>query len=186
MNIHIRMAAEADSAAILAIYAYYVEETCISFELQTPAPAEFTARIQRTMLKYPFLVAEREGEMIGFAYAADFKERAAYQWSVEVTIYLKNGLAGSGIGSMLYECLENILLAQGFQSLNACIYHPYPISKNFFSGKGFTQAAHFTRCAYKHGRWLDMIWMEKIFSDPSAAPPVLKTWQSLVLPKCLQ
>lgn len=179
MSIEIRMATKEDAAAILAVYAPYVEETCVSFELHTPSLAEFTARLERTLEKYPYLVAEQAGEMVGFAYAAEFKERAAYRWSVELTIYLKKGHTGSGIGSKLYDCLEKILLEQGFQSLNACIYHPYPISKNFFSGKGFAQVAHFTRCAFKQNQWLDMIWMEKIFSDPTAAPPALKHWRSL-------
>ena len=105
-NIVIRSASVKDAEALLNIYAYYVENTAITFEYEVPTVEEFQQRIANTLKKYPYLVAEKEGTILGYAYAGVFKDRAAYDWSAEVTIYLSHNATKCGIGRKLYEALE--------------------------------------------------------------------------------
>ena len=120
-NIRIRPAEERDIPAMLAVYAPYVEETAVSFEYAVPSPEEFRARLARVQGFYPWLVAEQEGRVLGYAYASRFHPRAAYDWSVEVSIYLGRQERGRGLGRQLYETLEAILRAQNVLSAYACI-----------------------------------------------------------------
>lgn len=120
--------------------------------------------------KYPWLVAtEADGTVVGYAYAGPFKERAAYQWAVETSIYVKMNQRGSGIGRLLHEALEEALRRQGILNMNACISYVEPEdeyltldSVRFHERMGYMQVAHFHLCGRKFGRWYDMIWMEKL------------------------
>nr|AWI66836.1 Acetyltransferase [Piromyces sp.] len=127
-NIKIRKAVIDDAESILKIYKYYVEKTAITFEVIVPTVEEFRSRIESKMKngfqKYPYIVAEENGEIIGYAYTGVFKDRAAYDWSVETTIYVKNDLVRKGLGKRLYEVLENISKAQNITNLYACIGYP--------------------------------------------------------------
>ena len=120
-EIKIRPATEADAAEILNIYAPYITDTAITFEYDVPTLEEFTGRIRHTLEKYPYLVAVRDSEIIGYAYAGAFYGRAAYDWSVETTIYVKKGCRHSGVGKLLYQALETALKAQNIINLYACI-----------------------------------------------------------------
>ena len=120
-NIHIRTASPDDAAALLAIYAPYVQETAITFEYEVPSTEEFTRRITHTLEKYPYLVAEKDHTILGYAYAGPFHERAAYDWAVETSIYVDQNLKHSGIGGFLHDALENALKKQGILNMNACI-----------------------------------------------------------------
>ena len=120
-EIRIRPATEADAEEILNIYAPYVMDTAITFEYDVPTLEEFTGRIHHTLEKYPYLVAVRDGEIIGYAYAGAFYGRAAYDWSAETTIYIKKDCRHSGVGKLLYQALEDALKAQNIINLNACI-----------------------------------------------------------------
>ena len=127
-KIVIRSASVNDAEALLKIYAYYVENTAITFEYDVPTLAEFQQRIANTLKKYPYLVVEKEGTILGYAYAGVFKNRAAYDWSAEMTIYLKYDAVKCGLGRMLYEVLETEMKKRGFLNLYAC--RGYPIEED--------------------------------------------------------
>ncbi len=170
----IRTARETDAKALLGIYAPYVTDTCITFEYTVPGEADFARRIRDTLARFPYLCAVRGEEILGYCYASPFHVRRAYQWTAESSIYLRWDMRGRGIGSALQRRLEEILILQGITGLNACITWPNPESIAFHERHGFALCAHFTRCGYKMGRWLDMVWMEKELlpriGEP--APPV--------------
>ncbi len=161
----IRFAVVADAERLLEIYAPYVRNTAVSFEYSVPSKKEFEGRIKETLKKYPYLVAELDGRIAGYAYASAFKEREAYNWSVETSIYIDSGLHGRGIGSSLYVALENCLKKQNVLNLNACIAYPNPDSIAFHEKHGYRTVGHFTKCGYKFGTWYDMIWMEKMLGE---------------------
>lgn len=168
-RMNIRCARKEDAARLLEIYAPYVEKTAITFEYDVPTAEEFVARMERVMEKYPYLVAERDGEILGYAYAASFHLRAAYGWCAETSIYVDMGRRGGGIGGALYQKLEEALAAQGILNLNACIGFADPEdeylkndSVSFHAHFGYVMVGRFHRCGWKFGRWYDMVWMEKM------------------------
>lgn len=171
-SVKIRTAALEDAKDILKIYEYYVLHTAITYEYEVPSLEEFQTRMRNTMKKYPYLVAERSGEILGYAYAGAFVGRAAYDWSVEMTIYLKHDLTRCGLGRRIYEALENELQKMGILNLYACIGFPEAedeyLTKNsaqFHAHLGFKEVGRFRKCGYKFGRWYDMIWMEKMIGS---------------------
>ena len=166
---HVRIAGGEDAEKLLAIYAPYVENTAITFEYEVPSIEEFRERIEHTLSRYPYLVAERGGEIMGYAYASAFKERAAYAWAVETSIYIRTDAKHLGLGKLLYNALEGALRLQNITNVNACIAHPTVPdeyltlnSEQFHEHLGYSFVGRFTGCAYKFGRWYNMIWMEKI------------------------
>ncbi|MBR5867836.1 MAG: GNAT family N-acetyltransferase [Clostridia bacterium] len=177
----LRAATVADAEKLLAIYAPYVEHTAISFEWQVPGPEEFAQRIEHTLTRYPYLVLEDEGEIVGYAYASPFKTRAAYAWAVETSIYVERGSRGKGYGKMLYLALEEALKRQGITNMNACIAcpvgeDPYLTRSSiaFHTAMGFRMVGEFSRCGYKFDRWYNMCWMEKIIGEHTPnQPPVI-------------
>lgn len=179
---YIRSARKEDASRLLEIYAPYVVETAITFEYEIPSLAEFEKRIETTKETYPYLVIEENSVVQGYAYASPLKERAAYDWSCELSIYLDKGAKHKGYGRALYEELENKLKSMGILNLYACI--GYPIvedeyldmnSAKFHAHLGFQKVGHFHSCGYKFNRWYDMIWMEKIIGDhKNDLPPIQK------------
>ncbi|MCQ2772585.1 MAG: N-acetyltransferase family protein, partial [Bacilli bacterium] len=113
-----------DAQELLDIYSYYVEQTAVSFEYETPSLEEFKERIVNISSKYPYIKAEDNGKIVGYAYATTFKARKAYDWSVETTIYIDKNQRNKGIGRELYETLEKSLKNMGILNLNACIASP--------------------------------------------------------------
>ncbi|MCM1149078.1 MAG: GNAT family N-acetyltransferase [Butyricicoccus sp.] len=180
-RLHIRTAKADDAAALLEIYTPYVTDTAISFEYETPSVEEFRGRLIKTLKKYPYLVAELDGRIAGYAYTGPFVGRAAYSWDAETTIYLERTAQRIGCGRELYEALAKVSLAQNIYSLNACIGwraeddgYLGPNSANFHAHVGFELTGRFRGCGYKFGRWYDMIWMTKQLSPrPDAAPKVV-------------
>ena len=167
--VQIRPAEVSDAKDILAVYEYYVKHTAISFEYDVPTLEEFRERIKKTLSKYPYLVAVRDGKIVGYSYAGAFVGRAAYDWSAELTIYLHPEEKGHGIGRKLYEAIEEKLAGMGIKNLYACIGDPLEEdeyltrnSEKFHSHMGFTKVGTFHECGHKFGRWYNMIWMEKI------------------------
>ena len=161
-----------DAERLLEIYDYYVKNTAITFEYTTPTIEEFRGRMEKTMQKYPYLVAEKDGVIAGYAYAGAFVGRAAYDWSCETSIYLDKNARKCGIGKTLYTALEKELKEMGILNMYACIGYPAEedeyLTKNsadFHSHIGFTQVGEFHKCGYKFGRWYNMIWMEKIIGE---------------------
>lgn len=167
--ITIRMAEEGDAEALLAIYAPYVEKTAITFEYKVPTVREFKNRIASTLKRYPYLAAVRDGRILGYAYASEFKERAAYDWAVETSVYVSEDARRTGAGSILYKALENYLKRQNVINVNACIAYPNPGSIAFHEKHGYRIVGHFTKCGYKLGQWWDMVWMEKCWGPPGTA-----------------
>ena len=180
-DLTIRMATTADAEELLEIYIPYITDTAITFEYDIPSVSEFTDRMRQTQRKYPYLVAIVDGKIIGYAYASAFKARAAYDWSVETTIYLTPDCQGKGYGKRLYYALEDVLRKQNIINLNACIAyatvedaHLNNTSASFHKHLGYKKVAHFTQCGYKFGTWYDMIWMEKMLGEHPAQPkPVI-------------
>lgn len=180
MNIVIRSAEPADTQRLLDIYAYYVENTAITFEYDIPSLDAFRQRILKTKEKYPYLVIELDGEIQGYAYAGPFVGRAAYDWSCELSIYISHDARKCGLGRKLYEALERELKAMGILNLYACIGYPIRedeyLTKNsaeFHAHIGFQKVGEFHHCGYKFGRWYDMIWMEKMIGEHlDDQPPV--------------
>ena len=180
-EITIRTAVRQDAEALLQIYAPYVKNTAITFEYDVPSVKEFAGRISKVLQKYPYLVAEVNGEPVGYAYAGPFKERAAYDWAVETTVYVRENLKKSGIGRALYTALEKELSAQGNLNLNACIAFPETEdeylttdSVKFHKKMGFETAGRFHKCGCKFGRWYDMVWMEKLIGEHVENPPAVR------------
>ncbi len=176
-GVTIRIANEQDAPELLKIYAPYVEKTAITFEYTVPSLEEFTERIRETLKRYPYIVAEREGEILGYAYTGPFGKRAAYQWAAETSIYLKETRRRMGIGRRLYEVLEEISKAQNLLNLNACIGYPQKedshLTKNsvqFHEHMGYRLAGEFHQCGYKFGTWYNMVWMEKSLGEHPDKP----------------
>lgn len=180
-NIKIRAATVDDAAQLLAIYTPYVEKTAITFEYDVPSLAEFTQRIERTLQKYPYIVAEKNNHILGYAYSGTFINRAAYDWSAEVTIYLREDQRQKGLGRKLYEALENISRAQNILNLNACIAYTNAEdeyltnnSVQFHHHLGYRMVGVFHQCGYKFGKWYDMVWMEKLLdAHPIKPSPII-------------
>ena len=171
-NLTIREARPEDAEAMRAIYAPYVEQTAVTFEYETPTTEEFLRRLATVQARYPWLVAEDDGRVVGYAYASPFKERDAYQWAVETSIYLDITIRRKGVGSLLHEHLEQALRRQGILNMNACISYIEPEdeyltldSVRFHERMGYTLVAHFHQCGKKFGRWYDMVWMEKLIGE---------------------
>lgn len=169
----IRQAKLADAEKILAVYAPYVEKTCITFETQVPSLQEFQARMEAISEKFPYLVAEADGEILGYAYAHTYYARAAYDWTVEVSIYVNGEKRQSGIGKALYDVLEEALAQQSIINLLACISLPNEASIAFHRKRGFEQIAHFKKVGYKFGQWRDTIWMQKRLKDVAIPEPIV-------------
>lgn len=176
-SIQIRTAAAEDAWELLKIYKPYVEKTAITFEYDVPTPEEFKARIENTLKKYPYLVAEKDGELLGYVYTGPFVGRVAYGWAAEVSIYLKEGSQRLGLGKRLYQAIEEISRAQNILNLNACIGSPETedeyLTRNsiqFHSHMGYRWVGEFYKCGYKFGRWYNMVWMEKIIGEHPAEP----------------
>ncbi len=178
----IRIARPEDAKRLLEIYAYYVENTAITFEYEVPTLEEFRNRIRHTLERYPYLVEENEaGRIIGYVYAGAFKERAAYGWAVETSIYVDSEERRSGSGRRLYEALEKALLLQGICNAEACIAAPRgedPFltegSITFHEHLGYRMVGRFEKCAYKFGRWYDMVWMERLIGNHPQGPGSLQ------------
>ena len=172
-NITIRIAKIEDADKLLKIYSYYVTNTAISFEWNVPSLQDFSERIENTLKKYPYIVAEinqnNQKKIIGYAYAGAFKTRTAYDWSVETSIYVDKDFRHCGVGKLLLERLEQLLQKQNFLNVNACIAFTEKESEyltndsyKFHQKMGYTLVGTFHKCGYKFDQWFDMIWMEKI------------------------
>ena len=180
-GVELRTANLSDAPRLLEIYAPYVTDTAITFEYDVPAVEEFRERMERTLEKYPYIVAVRDGRIIGYAYASAFAERAAYGWSVELSIYVDMKERHSGAGRKLYDALETILKEMHILNVNACIACPKEedeyLDRNsvqFHEHMGFRLAGEFHDSGYKFGRWYNMVWMEKMIGEHTDQPlPVL-------------
>lgn len=167
----IRFASAEDAEAILEIYAPYIKNTYVTFEYEVPSVDSFRERIEGIIKKYPWLVYEENGKILGYAYAGPDRTRAAYQWTCESSIYISEEAKGRGIGTALYDELFKILKKQNF-----CICYALIVDDNVSSIEmhikkyGFTEAGHLRNTGYKHGAWHGIIELEKIL-NPQVVPP---------------
>lgn len=188
-NFYIETAAPENAPELLKIYAPYVTDTAITFEYEVPTQRQFAQRIEKTLLKYPWIMIRSQnchGEILGYAYAGTFHERAAYQWAVETSIYVKNGCTGMGIGRTLHNALENILTEQNILNMNACIAYPTgqdpylnTNSALFHEHMGYRLVGEFYQCGYKFDRWYNMIWMEKHIGPHITPQPPVKSFNDI-------
>lgn len=182
----IRAATVADAAALLEIYGHYVLNTAITYEYEVPTLEAFQQRIQKTLTQYPYLVWEENGRILGYAYAGRFHPRKSFDWAVEASVYVHKDARGQGIGPQLYARLEHCLRAQNYVNLNVSIAYPEAedeyLTRNsvqFHAHMGYTLCAHFHNCAYKFGRWYDLVWMEKYLCDIPQHPQQPKTFDEV-------
>jgi len=171
----VRLATPDDAGAIASIYAYYVANTPISFEVAPPSKDEVRGRIERTLQRFPYLVCETEGRVVGYAYASRHHERAAYDWSCEVSVYVENGMHRRGIGRALYAALLALLRRLGYFTVLAGITVPNDGSVGLHTAMGFRQAGLNRNVGYKDGRWWDVAYVEMPLQEayPEVVEPPL-------------
>jgi phosphinothricin acetyltransferase len=155
-----------DGAACAAIYAPHVESSAVSFEERAPDAAEMGARIERYGASHAWLVAEREGAVVGYAYATAFNERPAYRWSTSVSVYIGEGARGEGVGRTLYEALFERLRKRGFRMACAGITLPNAASVSLHESLGFEQIGVNPEIGFKEGAWRDVGWFQLELSPP--------------------
>lgn len=169
--IEIRVATPEDASALVTIYAPYVEETTITFDYDVPSEKDFAQRIAATLKTHPYLVAEDKGVILGYAYAHAYKERAAYDWAVEVSVYVDREKRGNGAGKLLYHALEEALRKQNVAILTACITGGNQASIVFHEKLGYQEVANFPKIGYKFDQWLDVIWLQKFLKEVEGTMP---------------
>src|SRR5215218_7479096 len=160
-----------DAAACAAIYAPHVEGSSVSFEERAPDATEMAARIERCGTSHAWLVAERGGEVVGYAYATAFNERPAYRWSASVSVYIAEGARGEGIGRALYEALLARLLERGFRMACAGITLPNEASVGLHETLGFEPVGINREIGWKEGAWRDVGWYQLELSPAGEDPP---------------
>ncbi len=171
----IRLATGDDAEDILEIYEPIVRETAISFEGEVPSLSEIRRRIEATLSDgYPWLVAVEEGRIVGYAYAGRFRARAAYDWCVEVSVYVRPSRHRRGVGRTLYTTLLRLLERQGFRGAYAMATAPNPGSEGLHRALGFELVGRFPRVGYKHGAWHDVICWYRSLGPQDSAPGAIR------------
>jgi phosphinothricin acetyltransferase len=171
----IRIARRGDAEQIAAIYRPYVEKTSITFEEIPPSVEDMAAKIEKVASVFPFIVWEEEvagaATVLGYAYATRYRERAAYRWSLEDSVYLREDAKGRGLGKALLGCLLELLRELGYVKVYAVITPPNPASVALHEGFGFKSLCRFSDTAFKRGEWLAIDWSELTLRDIATLPP---------------
>jgi L-amino acid N-acyltransferase YncA len=167
----IRLASPGDAEQVLAIYRPFCTDSIVSFELEPPSLDEMCGRIATTMETLPWLVCEKAGEIRGYVYASRHRARAAYQWSVDVTAYVREGYRRMGIGRGLYTSLFKVLTMQGYFNAYAGIALPNSGSVALHESVGFQSVGIYRNVGYKLGAWRDVGWWQLALQPHSASPP---------------
>lgn len=166
--ITLRIATTDDAEAIARIYKHYVNNTAVTFEYIAPDEQEFAKRITDKLKKYPFIVAVDSGEVIGYAYASEYRARAAYGWDAELSVYVDCKHTGKGMGKRLYSALIELLSLQNTVTLYAGITFPNEASAALHSKFGFEYVGTFHAAGFKNGNWHNVMWYEKTIAPLSA------------------
>lgn len=161
----IRNAAAGDAEALCDIYNHYVQRTVITFEEEPVSAAEMAERIRTVTARFPWLVYEQHGKVVGFAYASQWKERTAFRRTVEGSVYVSHSAAGRGIGTRLYEALISRLRGQGVHSVIGGIALPNPQSVKLHEKLGFEKAGHFADAGWKFEQWIDLGYWQLTLSE---------------------
>ena len=182
MEHRIRTATASDAPAVRAIYGPFVSDSATSFETVVPDVAELEGRIQAHADRYPWLVFERDGTVLGYAYASPHRARAAYQWSAEVSVYVDPQAHRSGVGRALYLALFDLLRRQHYVNAFAGITLPNPSSVGLHEAMGFTPIGVFRQIGFKFDRWHDVAWLQlRLREDPrpvSSPLPLADVWRT--------
>jgi len=160
-----------DAAGCAAIYEPFVRETAISFEERIPTAADFAARIQRIESTHPWLVAEHDGRLAGYAYGCPHRERAAYRWAAEVTVYVEAAFRRQGVGRELYRALLELLRDQGLWVVCAGVTLPNEASIGLHESLGFKPVGIYRRIGYKFGKWWDVGWWQLALRESEEEAP---------------
>jgi L-amino acid N-acyltransferase YncA len=175
MSRTIRMATLDDAAAVQAIYAPYCDQSPVSFEIVAPTVPQMRERMAGVLARFPWLVGEVDGVVAGYVYASPSRERAAYQWGVDVAIYIGANHRRAGLGCALYTALFDLLRAQGFFHAYAGITIPNAASVALHERFGFSLVGAFKNVGYKNGAWRDVGWfhlpLQPLIDNPSAPRP---------------
>jgi L-amino acid N-acyltransferase YncA len=166
----IRLATLEDAEQIQAIYAPFCRDTPVSFETQPPTVDEMRQRIVKTLSSLPWLVCDHGEQILGYAYASPHRERAAYRWSVDVSVYVRDGYRRSGYGRALYTSLLNALRLQGFYNALAGVAVPNPGSVGLHEAMGFRPLGVYQGIGFKHGAWHDVLWLQLHLRERAAEP----------------
>lgn len=166
----IRLAKEEDATAILAIYSPYILYSTITFEAEVPTNTAFAERINTYLQTRPWLVCEINGRIAGYAYAATYRERFAYQWCTETSIYIHDDFHSMGVGRALYTALLEILKKQGYRNVYAVIGLPNEKSVAFHEKMGFTWFATYKSVGYKLNKWNDVGWWQLTVNNFNKEP----------------
>ncbi len=169
----IRLATPDDAEQVRAIYAPYCE-TPISFEAEPPGVEEMRGRLAKVLGPYPWLVGEEGGEVLGYAYATRHRERAAYRWSVDTAVYVRQGMQRRGVGRALYTSLLAVLPLQGFVNAYAGVALPNPASVGLHEAMGFRPVGVYGQVGFKCGAWHDVAWFQRPLRPRPAEPPPLR------------
>src|SRR5258706_6893852 len=169
-SLSVRVAKAADAEACAAIYAPYVTDTAITFEMDPLSVAEMEERITAATRSHAWIVAEDEGRIVGYAYGGPFKSRAAYRWSCEVSVYLELGRRRTGAGRALYEDLLVRLADRGFHTAVAGMTLPNDASIGLHRAMGFEPVGTYRRIGFKHGAWHDVAWVQRSLTDGPDPP----------------
>ena len=169
-TLKLRVATLDDAEALAAIYAPYVMETTISFEWVPPTADEFRARMASVMCEYPYLVCEREGEIVGYAYAHRAVERYSYRFCAELSVYVRRDARERGIGSLLYRALIALCREVRLQTLFGIVTDPNEPSFRLHEKLGFTRVGHFPHAGQKFDRWIDVVWYSLVIGDDTVPP----------------
>lgn len=171
----IRLATPADAASCLAIYTPIVTSTATSFEIDVPDETTFAGRMSEYGTRFPWLVAESDAGIVGYAYAGPHRERWAYQWCAEVSAYVASGRQRRGTGRALYDALLATLRHQGYVNAYAGITLPNEASVAFHAAVGFEPIGVYPMIGYKLGLWHDVVWLGMRISDPPEPPRAPKS-----------
>lgn len=174
----IRFASEADAKALLGIYEQYIDTT-ITFEYVLPSEDEFKRRIREFSEVYPYLVCEKDGVIVGYAYAHRAFERAAFGWDAEVSIYLDKAYRGKGIGKLCYHVLLALLKEQGIITVYSLISTPNPRSEKLHEEIGFVWIGTHKNTGFKAGKWCDISWYQLQLNPYAENPAPIKTIHEL-------
>jgi phosphinothricin acetyltransferase len=175
MPLRVRPATPDDCEQVRAIYEPYCH-TPISFELEPPPASEMRRRLEKTLVHFPWLMCESDGETLGYAYAGAHRERAAYHWSVDTSVYVRAGRHRAGIGRTLYRALFEILPLQGYVNAYAGVTLPNPASVGLHTAMGFELVGVYRQVGYKCGVWHDVGWFQRPLQPQPVAPQPTKAW----------
>ncbi len=175
-KVSIRLATPKDGAAILEIYKWYIENTAVTFETEVPSVEAFEQRIENTLTRFPWLVCEVDDVIAGYAYASKHRERAAYQWSADLSVYVNEKYHRRHIAKALYMVLEHILKLQRYYTAFAGVTTPNPKSEAFHAAYGFDTVGVFENVGYKLGEWRSVKWFKLTLTDYGKEPIVPKAF----------